>query len=253
MDELYQRDGYRTFGGRFPAERLARLRQAALRLVERIPEWGVDSPRLSWNHDHSAVRNVLYPADLEPAFEELITDPWLLDHLRPLLGSDIEYYEGVLVVKGPGDRTAFPWHQDLPHIPHSNASLLAAAIHLDDFTDGQGVLSIVPGSHRRGLATHRQGMLALSEDERRNAHQQHVPAGTLTIMHSLVWHEGILNHATNLRMRALYFYRAADAAPLGKTGQTSPGIGRHNGMLVCGARRPPRSEPLAYQQDVHSP
>jgi hypothetical protein len=253
MVERYRRDGYLTFEERFPADRLARLREAAQRLVARIPEWGRESSRLAWNPAGTAVRFVVFPADLEPAFAELLTDEWLLDRLRPLLGPHIEYYEGSLVVKGPDELTAFPWHQDLPHIPHSNSALLAAAIHLDDFIDGEGALGIIPGSHRGGLAHHRRAMLPLGDEEIARSQLQRVPAGTLTIMHSLVWHEGTVNHATNLRLRVLCFFRAADCAPLGKTGEKPPEIGRHNGMLVCGTRQSPRHEPLEYQQNIREP
>lgn len=249
--ERYRRDGYVTFGEPFPADRLARLRDAALRLAARIPEWGRDCPRLVWRND--AVSFIAFPADLEPAFAELLTDEWLLERLRPLIGPDIEYYEGSVVMKGPGEQTVFPWHQDLPHIPHSNSSLCAALLHLDDFTDGQGALSVIPGSHQGGIARHHRGLVSTTDEDRARAVTQRVPAGTLTVLHSLVWHEGTLNGAPNLRMRALCFFRAADCAPLGKTGQKPPEIGHHNGMLVHGARRPPRHEPLVYQENVYSP
>src|SRR5579859_8300274 len=98
--ERYQSDGYVTFEDRFPEDRLARLREAAHRLVDRIPEWGRENPRVAWNPAGTAVRLVVFPADLERAFEELLTDEWLLGHIRPLLGPDIEFYEGQLVLKG---------------------------------------------------------------------------------------------------------------------------------------------------------
>jgi hypothetical protein len=249
--ERYQRDGYVTFEETFPADRLARLRDAGRRLVARIPEWGRDTPRLVWRRE--AVNFITFPADLEPAFAELLTDDWVLERLRPLLGPDIEYYEGSLVVKGPGENTVFPWHQDLPHIPHSNSSLCAMFLHLDDFTDGQGALSIIPGTHTSGIAPHRRGTIVTTEAERSRGIKQCVPAGTLTIMHSLVWHEGTMSRAANLRTRALCFFRAADCAPLGNTGEKPDEVGRHNGMLVCGSRRAPRHEAIDYQETVHYP
>jgi ectoine hydroxylase-related dioxygenase (phytanoyl-CoA dioxygenase family) len=58
--------------------------------------------------------------------------------------------QSMLFVKPPG----FPgqaWHQDERFIPTRDRSLIGAWIALDDATDANGCLRVVPGSHRRGL------------------------------------------------------------------------------------------------------
>ncbi len=102
--------------------------------------------------------------------------PPLLELLREVLGPDVGLVR-VLFFNKPPERTwALPWHKDLtiavkPHsgestvfskptlkagVPHVEASrevleaMLTLRIHLDDMTEVNGPLLVVPGSHRLG-------------------------------------------------------------------------------------------------------
>src|SRR5262249_11408360 len=107
--------------------------------------------------------------------------------------------------KPPGQSWALPWHKDLtiavrdnalpserfgkptrkagvPHVeaPESVlAGMVTARIHLDDVTDENGPLKVVPGSHRAGKG------LALADAEVRTVY---AGAGDVLLMRPLVAH-----------------------------------------------------------------
>lgn len=100
----------------------------------------------------------------------------LLELLRDVLGPEFGLVRVLFFDKPPERTWALPWHKDLtiavkPHIgessvfskptlkagvPHVEASrevleaMLTLRLHLDDMTDANGPLQVVPGSHRLG-------------------------------------------------------------------------------------------------------
>lgn len=100
----------------------------------------------------------------------------LLELLHEVLGPDFGLVRALFFDKPPERTWALPWHKDLtiavkPHVgesnvfskptlkagvPHVEASrevleaMLTLRIHLDDMTEENGPLQVVPGSHRLG-------------------------------------------------------------------------------------------------------
>lgn len=100
----------------------------------------------------------------------------LLELLREVLGPEFGLVRALFFDKPPERTWALPWHKDLtiavkPHsgestvfskptlkagVPHIEAScevleaMLTLRIHLDEMTDENGPLQVVPGSHRLG-------------------------------------------------------------------------------------------------------
>lgn len=100
----------------------------------------------------------------------------LLELLRDVLGPEFGLVRALFFDKPPERTWALPWHKDLtiavkPHlgeskvfskptlkagVPHVEANrevletMLTLRIHLDDMTDENGPLQVIPGSHRIG-------------------------------------------------------------------------------------------------------
>lgn len=118
----------------------------------------------------SGARNLLR---IWPDVVNLARRPGLLDPLREVLGRDAGVVRGLFFDKPPGRGWALPWHKDYnvavrahgklgrftkpttkARVPHVEAPadllgrMLTARIHLDDMTDENGPLRVIPGSHR---------------------------------------------------------------------------------------------------------
>jgi hypothetical protein len=118
-------------------------------------------------------RNVL---SLWPAAIDVARRPMLVEALAAVLGPRYGLVRGLYFDKPPGQTWALPWHKDLTvavrdnrrpsrhftkpttkaGVPHAEApqsllgAMLTARIHLDDMTEENGPLRVVPGSHRDG-------------------------------------------------------------------------------------------------------
>ena len=70
-----------------------------------------------------------------PLFMELAKNERILSLIRPLIGNDIQLQHSKIASKPPAkDSGPYRWHQDFAFFPHSNSSLVAAMVMLDDST-----------------------------------------------------------------------------------------------------------------------
>jgi len=118
-------------------------------------------------------RNIL---ERWPAAFGLVQQPALLASLRVVLGPVFGLVRVLFFDKPPGESWALPWHKDLAiavkdnripsthfdrpttkyGVPHVEApawlleQMLTVRLHLDEVTDENGPLRVLPGSHRGG-------------------------------------------------------------------------------------------------------
>ena len=75
--------------------------------------------------------------------------PRLLAVLSTLLApSGVRLHGSKLNLKAPEFGSPVEWHQDWAFYPHTNDDLLAVGVLLDDATEQNGPLMVLPGSHR---------------------------------------------------------------------------------------------------------
>ena len=120
-----------------------------------------------------AARNIL---QLWPKVANVWRRPPLPEILRDVLGPEFGLVRVLFFDKPPEQSWSLPWHKDLTiavrnnrlpshefehpttksGVPHVEASqtvldgMLTARIHLDDVTDENGPMQVIPGSHRTG-------------------------------------------------------------------------------------------------------
>ena len=118
-------------------------------------------------------RNIL---DLWPAAIRITDQTAIRNAVRPVLGPDFGLVRMLYFDKPPGESWALPWHKDLAiavknnrlpseqftcpttksGVPHVEAPtwlldrMLTARLHLDEVTEENGPLRVIPGSHRDG-------------------------------------------------------------------------------------------------------
>jgi hypothetical protein len=244
LREQVERDGYAILEGAFGDHESRALREAAMRIVEPALASRVDDPRYHYDDDGVTLKHIDWPSDLDDEFARLIAHPAIVSLLNDVVGPDVQLAFGKLVVKQPRKPGLYEWHQDLVYLKHTNDQLFAVALQLDDFSDGEGAVRIVPGSHRAGLVPHHPtGGYVSDASYLSPVVTLAVPRGALTVHHSLALHRSPPSAAGELRLRALYFYRASDAHPVGRKSHLG---GRHADVQVSGEPRPARHQALAW-------
>jgi phytanoyl-CoA hydroxylase len=223
--EQYQEVGYTSIEAALPAATLDELRNLTDQLLEEARGLAESDERFDLEPSHSAktprVRRLKSPYLHWPFFDRLLRDPVVLDAIEPLLGPDIRLHNNKLNVKAPGFGAPVEWHQDWAFYPHTNDDGLAVGIYLDEVTDENSPMMVVPGTHRGPLFDHHtDGSFCGAIDPTRcdldfeRAVPLTGPAGTMTIHHVRAVHGSRLNQSDQPRRLLLQGYFAADAWPL---------------------------------------
>ena len=143
------------------------------------------------------------------------------------------------------------WHQDFPFTPHSNDDLITALLMVDDVTDDNGPLEVVPGSHDGPLEPLWHGGRftgAVSEDATERCIATAVrctgKAGSVCLMHTRLLHGSAPNTSDQARTLFIVVYSAEDAVPL----CDNPLPSRTEGLVVAGvATGDVRTTPFAMR------
>lgn len=239
---FYADQGYLVFPQLLSPEELADLRTAlaeVLREAAGLTQTN-DKFSLTQTDDGSwSVRRIFNPIAHHQAFHDLVFNPKILDVVENLIGPNIQLHHTKLNLKPPSNREArFEWHQDYPFFPHTNFDLLAVMIFLDDSTEENGCLTIVPGSHQWGPRNHlfaKDGAFSSQLEDKSVVEDPArwlrvpVPAGGMELHHCNMLHSSTANRGTRPRSAMVIQYRAADNVAVGG-GTTQIG----HGMLVRG-------------------
>ena len=234
---FYDDHGYLVIADLLTGAEVARLQAALSEVLEQARGLTESNDRffvLSGEDGRPAVTRVRHPIAQHEAFRELISHPKLLDLVELLIGPNIQFVHSKINLKPPrNEGAAYPWHQDWPANPHTNFDMLAVMIPLDDATEENGCLRVVPGSHTLGPVEHYHGFPYEVRDERlvRDPDRHlslEVPAGGVTLHHCCLLHSSHPNRGTTRRNAILFDYRAADNAQIGRA------TGPDRGLLVRG-------------------
>jgi ectoine hydroxylase-related dioxygenase (phytanoyl-CoA dioxygenase family) len=225
---LYEDQGYLVFPSLLSDDELSELRTAladVLRDAQGLSETN-DKFSVTRTEDGGfSVRRIFDPIARHQAFHELVFNSKILDVVENLIGPNIQLHHTKLNLKPPSSREArFEWHQDYPFFPHTNYDLLAVMIYLDEATEENGCLTIVPGSHKDGPRNHlfaKDGAFASKLEDRRVVEDPArwlkvpVPAGGMELHHCNMLHSSTANRGTKPRSAMVIQYRAADNIALG--------------------------------------
>lgn len=140
--ESYHRDGFLAPFTLFSPDEAARLKRELEEAENRWPEAFEGSGR---NNAHLNLT----------VLDEIVHHPRLLDAVEDLIGPDILAYGSVLFIKEPQDAGFVSWHQDCRYMglePHDVA--VSAWIALTPSNPLNGCMSMIPGTHKLGVAEH---------------------------------------------------------------------------------------------------
>jgi ectoine hydroxylase len=170
--------GYHLEEGVLDASEINELRDVAESVAERVkthatragagPEGTMaDGHRIQFSSragiqwewaDGSQEIRLIEPADhLDPHIDALFRDPRLTAPVKRELGVDeLAPFTSKLNLKRAREGSEFPWHQDFPYwyvaAGHAAEDVVTAIVFLDDATEANGAVRVIPGSHRNGAA-----------------------------------------------------------------------------------------------------
>lgn len=144
-------------------------------------------------------RRIANAVDKGEVFEEVIDHPEVLAAVEVVLGADFKLSSLNIRSANPHNGCAQPLHVDGGELPDERGNSVCNSVWmLDDFTERNGSLRIVPGSHRWGRAP---------EPEAKPDGEILVTgkAGDVVVMNAHLWHGGSENFTDHQR-RAMHVY-----------------------------------------------
>lgn len=226
--ERYRRDGYLMLKNFFPAGMVADLQRATAETTRLAVAGEGPQDLLDVVPDGEGVsrlRRVVDPEKVAPEFDRAMRHGPLVDLLSHLLGGTVRFDHGKMNFKPPkaeGSTVgAVEWHQDWSFYPQTNDDMLAVGIMVEDCTEENGPLMVVPGSHKGPVYDHHHngefvGAAQVKDIEPLLSQAVAVtgPAGSISIHHVRTLHGSASNHGKNDRPLLLFNYAAADAFPI---------------------------------------
>jgi ectoine hydroxylase-related dioxygenase (phytanoyl-CoA dioxygenase family) len=136
LREIYRRDGFAACGRIFDDESFAAIRARIEELLE-----GDTERMLNW---HVRV----------PWLLELALRAEIVDRVAELLGPDIALFNTRILCKPPHGERDVGWHQDVPYWPLEPPVVTTFWLAVDEATEANGAMRMLPGAHRAGALEH---------------------------------------------------------------------------------------------------
>lgn len=198
-------------------------------------------PRFDIENGHSrdipALRRVNAPVEVSDSYYQAMTSSRMTDMVADLIGPNVKFHHSKINSKLPGAKTAVKWHQDFPFTPHSNDDLITALLMVDEVTDENGPLEVLPGSHKGQIySLWHDGVFTGSIDDasaeqcRQQAIKCKGSAGSVCLMHTRLLHGSAPNLSLSPRTLFITVFSAEDAIPY----SPNPMPNKFEGLVVKG-------------------
>ena len=178
------------------------------------PDHSADSPRL---------RRLNNPVSQNSTYWEFASQGPIVAVAEDLLGPDVRFHHSKLNFKWSGGGEEVKWHQDYPFYPHTNYSVLAIGLYLNDVDDEMGPMGAIAGSQRGPIYElyndANEWVGALSDEDAAalpldRAGWMRGKAGTITVHHCCTVHGSMPNHSPRMRPLLINANTSADALSL---------------------------------------
>ena len=242
---FYREHGYVVIENALSPAQLARAHEETAAVIDAAPVLRESDEVYDLEESHTAerprVRRIKSPHAVRPFFWDLVCAPNIVDPAARLLGPDIRLRGSKMNMKAAGFGAPVEWHQDWAFYPHTNDDVLAVGVMLDDMTEDNGPLMVVPGSHLGPILDHHnEGVFCGAIDARNcgldfsTAVNLTAPAGSISLHHVRTVHGSDVNRAGRARRLLLYELAAADAWPIAGAGGATEEAEGHETLMVAG-------------------
>ena len=220
--EHYRKEGYFVVPGFFGPEALQRVDDTIQEIMEQALQSDDYSSILELEPEpvdgKTITRRIYNPFDQHQTFKEIASDDRLLDCMESLIGPNINLQHSKLNMKPPQVGSVVEWHQDLAYMPHTNDDLVTLLIYLDEATEENGCLRVLPRNHTHYFDHHTPdgiftGMVTEDLDSGRFGKPASLPApaGSAIFMHCIMPHSSFPNRSPHPRRTLIFEYRATDS------------------------------------------
>ena len=131
-----------THGGRAMGELLAQI------------EPRVERGEVQVDHPGDGIRKIDYLVQHDDRYRGLGTHPNIVGIIEQILGPDIKMFRNAALMKPPGVGSPKGMHQDSPYWPIEPMALCSCWYAIDDATEENGCMGVIPGAHKRGALPH---------------------------------------------------------------------------------------------------
>ena len=227
--ERFEVDGYLMAKNAVSREQLTKLQSEIKVWVDKsrqhtkpYGEPTIDGrPRFDMGADHTALkpalRRINNPSDISESYFQVMSDSKMVDMVAELIGVNVKFHHCKINLKCPGANTTVHYHQDFAFTPHSNDDVVTALLLLDDVTEDNGCLMVVPGSHKGkmySLYDGKQFIGRVDDATETFLKSKQIPvvgsAGDVCLMHTRLAHGSAPNKSETSRGLYICVYTAAD-------------------------------------------
>jgi len=149
--DQYRNEGFVVVERLFDADDLARVDATIRQMTDQALAGGDFSKVLELEPEpvdgKRVPRRIFNPYDQHETFRGLAHDARLLDKIESLIGGDFNLQHSKLNMKPAKVGSVVEWHQDMAYFPHTNDDLVTTLIYLDDATEENGCLQVLPRHH----------------------------------------------------------------------------------------------------------
>lgn len=157
QQNFFKEQGYLVVENVFAADEVTQLQRGCDELAAKAHGLTASTDRFKlsvFQDSGKIVQQVGDPHEMSGVWMDLVRDPRLLDMVEALIGPNIMVYYSQLMMKAPRQGFTAPWHQDFAFFPHSRSNILACTVAIDEATEENGCIRVIPGSHKLGLINH---------------------------------------------------------------------------------------------------
>ena len=151
--EKFNRDGYILMEKLFSADEIRALR------AEVVYESKIADERVVFEKNSNIVRSIYGVHFSSHLFDEAARQERILEPVQKILKNDVYVYQSKVNLKGAFDGDVWDWHQDYVYWHKEDGmpacKVLTVAVFLDEVTEFNGPLMLIPGSHRHGVLNSR--------------------------------------------------------------------------------------------------
>ena len=225
--DYYNSNGYLTIENVYNASQIKLLSDVTDEFVEKSRLVTEENDMFSLESDHSKdnprLTRIKTPQNFHSIYEKAVKDEKMLDIIEHFIGKNIRFQGAKLNMKMPGGGRQVEWHTDWGHHPHTNDDMLAVGIALDDITEENGCLMVIPGSHKWDAISHHEdgffvGAVDINSFDVKKAINITSNAGGISIHHVRTLHGSAPNMSDKPRRLLLLEFSATDAFPVSGIG-----------------------------------